>query len=155
MKTYNVEMEMTFKKMLRVAAPTADDAIDLAEHLMEEPDVFCFDRSELSETEVGVRPVDTDEFCFCRCMACEDAACCGCCMEDDENEDYEEDRIDELLCDLQPPGYPADHRAVRQCDLQDTLEAANEAMADVLIIAEELKELTGEDILSQLLSGTP
>lgn len=80
MKTYNVEMEMTFKKMLRVAAPTADDAIDLAEHLMEEPDVFCFDRSELSETEVGVRPVDTDEFCFCRCMACEDAACCGCCM---------------------------------------------------------------------------
>ena len=118
MKTYNVEMEMTFKKMLRVAAPTADDAIDLAEHLMEEPDVFCFDRSELSETEVGVRPVDTDEFCFCRCMACEDAACCGCCMEDDENEDYEEDRIDELLCDL-----------------QDTLEAANEAMADVLIIA--------------------
>lgn len=93
MKTYNVEMEMTFKKMLRVAAPTADDAIDLAEHLMEEPDVFCFDRSELSETEVGVRPVDTDEFCFCRCMACEDAACCGCCMEDDENEDYEEDRM--------------------------------------------------------------
>ena len=54
--------------------------------------------------------------------------------EDDENEDYEEDRIDELLCDL-----------------QDSLEAANEAMADVLIIAEELKELTGEDILFQLL----
>ena len=134
MKTYNVEMEMTFKKMLRVAAPTADDAIDLAEHLMEEPDVFCFDRSELSETEVGVRPVDNDAFCFCRCMACKDAACCGCCMEDDENEDYEDDRIDELLCDL-----------------QDSLEAANEAMADVLIIAEELKELTGEDILSQLL----
>ena len=52
----------------------------------------------------------------------------------DENEEYEEDRIDELLCDL-----------------QDSLEAANEAMADVLIIAEELKELTGEDILSQLL----
>lgn len=65
---------------------------------------------------------------------CENAACCDCCMEDDESEDYEEDRIDELLYDL-----------------QDTLEAANEAMVDVLIIAEELKELTGEDILFQLL----
>ena len=147
MKKYEVEMGIHFTKTICVEAPSKQCAAELAEMMLRYTDALPLTRADMEDLACAVTDLETEPGYKEAEKHGKDGGapglCCGadclrqCPLFDDEEEDFdddEEDRIDELLCDL-----------------QDTLEAANEAMADVLIIAEELKELTGEDILSQLL----
>ena len=144
MRTYDVEMEITFKKALRVRAQSAEDAFVLAEDIFLESDAVELTEDDLCRIDADVSTASGEKKCFCtdyeddelmceRCMSCHEPSCLGCCMADDDEDDYE-DRVDALI-----------HR------LMEALEDSTAAMASVMNVASELKALTGEDIFSQLL----
>lgn len=147
MKKYEVEMDIHFTKTLHIEAPNEDAATVLAETML-----LCTDALPLTDgdmvglittaTELGKAPVrraepahadedddDDDDIC------CGDCTICGICDEggDDSDED-EEERIDELL-----------HK------LAEALEDATDAMGSALAVADALKEITGEDIFTQMM----
>ena len=145
MKKFEVEMDVHFTKTVHIEAPNEDAAITLAETML-----LCTDALPLTDedmidlittaTEQGKQANpgeqsadaddDDDEF-FC----CGDCTVCGLCDEDgDDTDEDEEDRIDELL-----------HQ------LMEALEDVTAAMGSVLKVADALKELTGEDIFSQMM----
>ncbi len=149
MKKYEVEMDIHFTKAVHIEAPNEDAAITLAETML-----LCTDALPLTDedmidlittateqgkkTDSGAVPADAedddDEF-FC----CGDCTVCGLCDEDGDDADEdadedEEDRIDELL-----------HQ------LMEALEDVTAAMGSAIKVADALKELTGEDIFSQLM----
>ena len=145
MKKYEVEMDIHFTKAVHIEAPNEDAAITLAETML-----LCTDALPLTDedmidlittateqgkkTDSGAVPADAedddDEF-FC----CGDCTVCGLCDEDgDDADEDEEDRIDELL-----------HQ------LMEALEDVTAAMGSAIKVADALKELTGEDIFSQLM----
>ena len=157
MRTYDVEMEITFKKALRVRAQSAEDAFVLAEDIFLESDAVELTEDDLCRIDADVSTASGEKKSFCadyeddelmceRCMSCHEPSCLGCCMADDDDEegddsdacaddadDYE-DRVDDLI-----------HR------LMEALEDSTAAKASVMNVASELKALTGEDIFSQLL----
>lgn len=141
MKRFEVEMDIHFTKTLHIEAPNEDAATVLAETML-----LCTDALPLTDgdmvalittaTELDKKPVrkaepadededDDDDFC------CGDCAICGLCDDDDEDE---EERIDELL-----------HK------LAEALEDATDAMGSALAVADALKEITGEDIFTQMM----
>ena len=92
-------------------------------------------------TELGKKPTpkaapandegeeDDDDFC------CGDCTICGMCDEDDDaSEDDEEERTDELV-----------HKRM------EALKDATDAMGSAIAVADALKEITGEDIFSQMM----
>lgn len=139
MRKFEVELDIHFSKTLHIEAPDEDAATALAETML-----LCTDAMPLTDadmvglittaTELGKKPVrkarpvddgdndDDDDFC------CGDCAVCGLCDED------EEDRIDELV-----------HK------LMEALEDATDAMGSALKVADALKEITGEDIFTQMM----
>ena len=142
MRKFEVELDIHFSKTLHIEAPDEDAATVLAETML-----LCTDAMPLTDadmiglittaTELGKKPVrkarpvddgdnddddDDDDFC------CGDCAVCGLCDED------EEDRIDELV-----------HK------LMEALEDATDAMGSALKVADALKEITGEDIFTQMM----
>lgn len=140
MKKFEVEMDLHFTKTVHVQAPDEDAAIHLAEAM-----VLCTDALPLTDedmidltataTEQGnpadsgtaVTDAEDDEAeVFC----CGDCTLCGLCDEDED----EEERIDELL-----------HK------LLEAVKDATDAMDSVLKVADALKELTGENIFSQMM----
>lgn len=144
MKKFEVEMDIHFTKTLHIDAPDEDAATVLAETML-----LCTDSLPLTDedmvglittaTELGKKPAheadpdddddDDDDFC------CGDCTVCGLCDEDDDDFDEdEEERIDELL-----------HK------LMEALEDATDAMGSALKVADALKDLTGEDIFSQMM----
>lgn len=144
MKKYEVEMDIHFTKTLHIEAPNEDAATVLAETML-----LCTDALPLTDgdmvglittaTELGKAPVrraepahadeDDDDIC------CGDCTICGICDEDDDDSDEdEEERIDELL-----------HK------LAEALEDATDAMGSALAVADALKEITGEDIFTQMM----
>lgn len=145
MKKFEVEMDIHFTKTVHIEAPNEDAAITLAETML-----LCTDALPLTDedmidlittaTEQGKQsshgPVpadaedDDDEF-FC----CGDCTVCGLCDEEDDGSDEDdEERIDELL-----------HK------LMEALEDATDAMGSALKVADALKEITGENIFSQMM----
>lgn len=144
MKKYEVEMDIHFTKTLHIEAPNEDAATVLAETML-----LCTDALPLTDADmVGlittateldkkparkVEPIDEDEeddddFC------CGDCTICGLCDDDDTDDEDEEERIDELL-----------HK------LAEALEDATDAMGSALAVADALKEITGEDIFTQMM----
>lgn len=140
MKKFEVEMDLHFTKTVHVQAPDEDAAIHLAEAM-----VLCTDALPLTNedmidltataTEQGnpadsgtaVTDAEDDEAeVFC----CGDCTLCALCDEDED----EEERIDELL-----------HK------LLEAVKDASDAMDSVLKVADALKELTGENIFSQMM----
>lgn len=140
MKKFEVEMDLHFTKTVHVQAPDEDAAIHLAEAM-----VLCTDALPLTDedmidltataTEQGnqadsgtaVTDAEDDEAeVFC----CGDCTLCALCDEDED----EEERIDELL-----------HK------LLEAAKDATDAMDSVLKVADALKELTGENIFSQMM----
>lgn len=140
MKKFEVEMDLHFTKTVHVQAPDEDAAIHLAEAM-----VLCTDALPLTDedmidltataTEQGnqadsgtaVTDAEDDEAeVFC----CGDCTLCALCDEDED----EEERIDELL-----------HK------LLEAVKDATDAMDSVLKVADALKELTGENIFSQMM----
>lgn len=140
MKKFEVEMDLHFTKTVHVQAPDEDAAIHLAEAM-----VLCTDALPLTNedmidltataTEQGnpadsgtvVTDAEDDEAeVFC----CGDCTLCALCDEDED----EEERIDELL-----------HK------LLEAAKDATDAMDSVLKVADALKELTGENIFSQMM----
>ena len=152
MKKFEIEMDIHFTKTLHIDAPNEDAATVLAETML-----LCTDALPLTDadmvglittaTELEKKPArkqvpveededDEDDECFC----CGDCTICGLCDEDEEAteeasaEDDKEDRIDELLEKL-----------------EDALEDVTDSMSSLVSVARALKELTGEDIFSQLM----
>ena len=145
MKKFEIEMDIHFTKTLRIEAPNEDAATVLAETML-----LCTDALPLTDadmvglittaTELGKKPApkvapaddedeEDDDFC------CGDCTICGMCDEDDdESEEDEEERIDELV-----------HK------LMEALEDATDAMGSAIAVADALKEITGEDIFSQMM----
>lgn len=147
MKKYEVEMDIHFTKTLHIEAPNEDAATVLAETML-----LCTDALPLTDadmvglitaaTELGKAPVrraepahadedddDDDDIC------CGDCTICGICDEGgDDSDENEEERIDELL-----------HK------LAEALEDATDAMGSALAVADALKEITGEDIFTQMM----
>ena len=147
MKKFEVEMDIHFTKTLHIEAPNEDAATVLAETML-----LCTDALPLTDadmvglittaTELGKKPIhkaapadvvdeeDDDDFC------CGDCTICGICDEDEEpsEEEDREDRIDELLEKL-----------------EDALEDFTDSMSSLVSVARALKELTGEDIFSQMM----
>lgn len=140
MEKFEVEMDLHFTKTVHVQAPDEDAAIHLAEAM-----VLCTDALPLTNedmidltataTEQGnpadsgtaVTDAEDDEAeVFC----CGDCTLCALCDEDED----EEERIDELL-----------HK------LLEAVKDATDAMDSVLKVADALKELTGENIFSQMM----
>jgi hypothetical protein len=145
MKKFEVEMDVHFTKTVHIEAPNEDAAITLAETML-----LCTDALPLTDedmidlittaTEQGkqanpgtqsANAEEDDDGFFC----CGDCTVCGLCDEDgDDTDKDEEDRIDELL-----------HQ------LMGALEDVTAAMGSALKVADALKELTGEDIFSQMM----
>ena len=146
MKKFEIEMDIHFTKTLHIEAPNEDAATVLAETML-----LCTDALPLTDadmvglittaTELGKKPIhkaapadeedeeDDDDFC------CGDCTICGMCDEDeDDAAEDEEERIDELL-----------HK------LAEALEDATDAMGSALAVADALKEITGEDIFTQMM----
>ncbi len=144
MKKFEIEMDIHFTKTLHIEAPNEDAATVLAETML-----LCTDALPLTDadmvglittaTELDKKPVgksesgdedeeDEEDECFC----CGDCTICGMC--DDESDEDEEERIDELVHEL-----------------MDALEDATDAMAGAIAVADALKEITGEDIFSQMM----
>ena len=146
MKKFEIEMDIHFTKTLHIEAPNEDAATVLAETML-----LCTDALPLTDadmvglittaTELGKKPIpkaapaddedeeDDNDFC------CGDCTICGMCDEDDdESEADEEERIDELV-----------HK------LMEALEDATDAMGSAIAVADALKEITGEDIFSQMM----
>ena len=146
MRKFEIEMDIHFAKTLHIEAPNEDAATVLAETML-----LCTDALPLTDadmvglittaTELGKKPIpkaapaddeyeeDDDDFCYGDCTIC------GMCDEDDdESEDDEEERIDELV-----------HK------LMEALEDATDAMGSAIAVADALKEITGEDIFSQMM----
>ena len=145
MRKFEIEMDIHFTKTLRIEAPNEDAATVLAETML-----LCTDALPLTDadmvglittaTELGKKPApkvapaddedeEDDDFC------CGDCTICGMCDEDDdESEEDEEERIDELV-----------HK------LMEALEDATDAMGSAIAVADALKEITGEDIFSQMM----
>lgn len=149
MKKYEIEMDIHFAKTLHIEAPNEDAATVLAETML-----LCTDALPLTDadmvglittaTELDKKPVrktepvddddeddDDDDFC------CGDCTVCGLCDEDDDDENFDEDeeeRIDELV-----------HK------LMEALEDATDAMGSALRVADPLKEITGENIFTQMM----
>ena len=140
MKKFEVEMNLHFTKTIYIQATDEDAAIRLAEAM-----VLCTDALPLTDedmidltataTEQGnpadsgtvVTDAEDDEAeVFC----CGDCTLCALCDEDED----EEERIDELL-----------HK------LLEAVKDATDAMDSVLKVADALKELTGENIFSQMM----
>ena len=140
MKKFEVEMDLHFTKTVHVQATDEDAAIHLAEAM-----VLCTDALPLTNedmidltataTEQG-NPADsgtavTDaEDNEAEVFCCGDCTLCALCDEDED----EEERIDELL-----------HK------LLEAVKDATDAMDSVLKVADALKELTGENIFSQMM----
>ena len=146
MKKFEIEMDIHFTKTLHIEAPNEDAATVLAETML-----LCTDALPLTDadmvglittaTELEKKPArkpapveededDEDDECFC----CGDCTVCGLCDDDDSNDEDEEERIDELL-----------HK------LAEALEDATDAMGSALAVADALKEITGEDIFTQMM----
>ena len=138
MRKFEVEMDIHFTKTVHVEAPDEDAAVTLAETML-----MCTDALPLTDEDlVGLVTTATeqggchdrrgdDDESFC----CGDCTACGICDEDaDDFDEDEEERIDELL-----------HQ------LMEALEDATDVMGNALAIADELKEITGEDIFSQIM----
>lgn len=146
MKKFEIEMDIHFTKTIHIDAPNEDAATVLAETML-----LCTDALPLTDadmvglittaTELGKKPIpkaapaddedeeDDNDFC---CGGC---TICGMCDEDDdESEADEEERIDELV-----------HK------LMEALEDATDAMGSAIAVADALKEITGEDIFSQMM----
>ena len=146
MKKFEIEMDIHFTKTIHIDAPNKDAATVLAETML-----LCTDALPLTDadmvglittaTELGKKPIpkaapaddedeeDDNDFC------CGDCTICGMCDEDDdESEADEEERIDELV-----------HK------LMEALEDATDAMGSAIAVADALKEITGEDIFSQMM----
>jgi len=146
MRKFEIEMDIHFSKTLHIEAPNEDAATVLAETML-----LCTDALPLTDedmvglittaTELDRKPIreagpvddddDDDDFC------CGDCTICGICDDEEDEEtseeDDEEDRIDELLGKL-----------------EDALEDVTDSMSSLVSVARALKELTGEDIFSQL-----
>ena len=149
MKKFEIEMDIHFTKTLHIEAPNEDAATVLAETML-----LCTDAMPLTDadmvglittaTELEKKPArkpapveededDEDDECFC----CGDCTICGLCDEDDEasnDDDDRETRIDELLEKLEA-----------------ALEDFTDSMSSLVGVARALKELTGEDIFSQMM----
>ena len=152
MKKFEIEMDIHFTKTLHIDAPNEDAATVLAETML-----LCTDALPLTDadmvglittaTELEKKPArkpapveededDEDDECFC----CGDCTICGLCDEDDEDgeatndDDAREARIDELLEKLEA-----------------ALEDFTDSMSSLVGVARALKELTGEDIFSQMM----
>ena len=146
MKKFEIEMDIHFTKNIHIDALNEDAATVLAETML-----LCTDALPLTDadmvglittaTELGKKPIpkaapaddedeeDDNDFC------CGDCTICGMCDEDDdESEADEEERIDELV-----------HK------LMEALEDATDAMGSAIAVADALKEITGEDIFSQMM----
>ena len=149
MKKFEIEMDIHFTKTLHIEATNEDAATMLAETML-----LCTDALPLTDadmvglittaTELDKKPVrktepvddddeddDDDDFC------CGDCTVCGLCDEDDDDENFDEDeeeRIDELV-----------HK------LMEALEDATDAMGSALRVADALKEITGENIFTQMM----
>lgn len=140
MKKFEVEMDLYFTKTVHVQAPDEDAAIHLAEAM-----VLCTDALPLTNKDMidltatateqdnqadpGTAVTDAEDNeaeVFC----CGDCTLCALCDEDED----EEERIDELL-----------HK------LLEAVKDATDAMDSVLKVADALKELTGENIFSQMM----
>lgn len=140
MKKFEVEMDLHFTKTVHVQAPDEDAAIHLAEAMVLCTDALPLTNEEMIDltataTEQGnpadsgtvVTDAEDDEAeVFC----CGDCTLCALCDEDED----EEERIDELL-----------HK------LLEAVKDATDAMDSVLKVADALKELTGENIFSQMM----
>ena len=140
MKKFEVEMDLHFTKTVHVQAPDEDAAIHLAEAMVLCTDALSLTNEDMIDltataTEQGnpadsgtaVTDAEDDEAeVFC----CGDCTLCALCDEDED----EEERIDELL-----------HK------LLEAVKDATDAMDSVLKVADALKELTGENIFSQMM----
>lgn len=146
MRKFEIEMDIHFTKTLRIEAPNEDAATVLAETML-----LCTDALPLTDadmvglittaTELDKKPVrkskpadededDEEDECFC----CGDCTICGLCDDDDSDDEDEEGHIDELL-----------HK------LAEALEDATDAMGSALAVADALKEITGENIFTQMM----
>lgn len=147
MKKFEIEMDIHFTKTIHIDAPNEDAATVLAETML-----LCTDALPLTDadmvglittaTELGKKPIpkaapaddedeeDDNDFC------CGDCTICGICDEEEEpsEEEDREERIDELLEKL-----------------EDALEDFTDSMSSLVSVARALKELTGEDIFSQMM----
>ena len=145
MRKFEIEMDIHFTKTLHIEAPTEDAATVLAETMLMCTDALPLTGADMvglitTATEMEKKSVpkdapagdgDEEDECFC----CGDCTICGMCDEDnDESEEDEEDRIDELI-----------HK------LMKALEDSTNAISNVVAVADELKEITGEDIFSQMM----
>lgn len=151
MKKFEIEMDIHFTKTLHIEAPNEDAATVLAETML-----LCTDAMPLTDadmvglittaTELEKKPVrkpvpveededDEEDECFC-CGDCTICTICGICDEEEEpsEEEDREERIDELLEKL-----------------EDALEDFTDSMSSLVSVARALKELTGEDIFSQMM----
>ena len=148
MKKFEIEMDIHFTKTIHIDAPNEDAATVLAETML-----LCTDAMPLTDadmvglittaTELEKKPArkpapveededDEEDECFC----CGDCTICGICDEEEEpsEEEDREERIDELLEKL-----------------EDALEDFTDSMSSLVRVARALKELTGEDIFSQMM----
>ena len=151
MKKFEIEMDIHFTKTLHIDAPNEDAATVLAETML-----LCTDALPLTDADmVGLittatelekkparkpAPVEEDDGEDDECFCCGDCTICGLCDEDDEDgeatndDDDREARIDELLEKLEA-----------------ALEDFTDSMSSLVGVARALKELTGEDIFSQMM----
>ena len=148
MKKFEIEMDIHFTKTIHIDAPNEDAATVLAETML-----LCTDALPLTDadmvglittaTELEKKPVlkpapveededDEEDECFC----CGDCTICGICDEEEEHSEEEdrEERIDELLEKL-----------------EDALEDFTDSMSSLVRVARALKELTGQEIFSQMM----
>ena len=147
MKKFEIEMDIHFTKTLHIEAPNEDAATVLAETML-----LCTDAMPLTDADmVGLittatelekkparkpAPVEEDDGEDDEYFCCGDCTICGICDEEEEpsEEEDREERIDELLEKL-----------------EDALEDFTNSMSSLVSVARALKELTGEDIFSQMM----
>lgn len=152
MRKFEIEMDIHFNKTIHIEAPNEDAATVLAETMLLCTDALPLTGADMvglitTATELDKKPAceshpadededDEEDECFC----CGDCTICGLCDEDDEDndgtseDDDREERIDELLEKL-----------------EDALEDFAGSMSSLVGVARALKELTGEDVFSQLM----
>ena len=159
MKKFEIEMDIHFTKTLHIEAPNEDAATVLAETML-----LCTDAMPLTDadmvglittaTELEMKPVrkpapveededDEEDECLC----CGDCTICGIC---DEEEDDEDEDLDPVGANGKPMGL--DELMLHlSMYMEDALEDFTDSMSSLVSVARAMKELTGEDIFSQMM----
>ena len=158
MKKYEVELTILFTKKLDVLAADREAAAEYAEELFFRTNALSFDKDDVLDITSHVQSADTGYMSKYLDELDDDEGCSDYDLDafldedgglpfdghqaDDEDEDEDSDPEEDADEDY------ADHLIHH---LLDAFDASKEALQEMVEIADELKEVTGENIYLSLL----